>query len=97
MPGGSQTSLTLPNPILFVCLSASLPFRQCNTLTIKKANINILEEYIIVSNEIEKVYLDNKGNIIKDTTKLKQINNPEKIGEYEKEQFSIEKIYYVKK
>ena len=50
----------------------------------------------VTSYELQE-YLDNKGNIIKDTTKLKQINNPEKIGEYEKEQFSIEKIYYVKK
>ena len=68
-----------------------------NTLTMKNANINKQEEYIIVSNENEKMYLDNNGNIINDNTSIKQANNPDKIGEYEKEQVSIEKIYYVKK
>ena len=68
-----------------------------NTLAMKNANINRQEDYIIVSNENEKVYLDNNGNIINDTTNIKQVNNPDKIGEYEKEQISIEKIYYIKK
>ena len=68
-----------------------------NTLTMKNANINRQEDYIIVLNENEKVYLDNYGNIINDTTIIKSVNNPDKIGEYEKEQISVEKIYYIKK
>lgn len=68
-----------------------------NVLTLPDANISIQEDYIIVSNQDETAYLDNDGNIINDTTKLKKENYPQKIGNYEKEQTTIENIYYVKK
>ena len=68
-----------------------------NKLTMKNANINNQNSYLIVSNENEIVYLDNSGNIIEDISSIKQTNNPDKIGEFEKEQVSVEKIYYVKK
>ena len=68
-----------------------------NVLTMQDANISIQEDYIIVSNQDKIMYLDNDGNIINDTAKLKKENYPKKIGDFEKEQTTIENIYYVKK
>lgn len=68
-----------------------------NVLTMKDANISIQEDYTIVSNQDEIIYLDNDGNIINDITQLKKENYPKQIGEYKKEQTTIENIYYVKK
>lgn len=68
-----------------------------NVLTMQDANISIQEDYIIVSNQDKIMYLDNDGNIINDTAKLKKENYPKIIGDFEKEQTTIENIYYVKK
>ena len=62
----------------------------------KTANISIEEDYIIVSNEDEKVYIDNSGKVINSTEGLKKEKYPSQIGEYKKEQYTVENIYYVK-
>lgn len=62
----------------------------------KNANISIEEDYIIVSNEDEKIYIDNSGKIINSTEGLKKEKYPSEIGDYKKEQYTIENIYYVK-
>ena len=59
-------------------------------------NIQIQEEYIIISHNGETIYLDVDGNIIQDTTKLKQTIFPIQIGEFKKIQETVEDIYYIK-
>lgn len=54
-------------------------------------------DYIIIKSNDEKKYFDNNGNEIKDVSNLKRENYPEKIGDFEKEQVTIENVYYVKK
>ena len=66
-------------------------------LEISKPNIQIEDDYIVVSNDEEKQYLDNNGNIIQDTNNLKQPNYPNEIGDYKKEQITVENVYYIKK
>ena len=63
----------------------------------EKPNISTQEDYTIISTEQNKVYLDNSGKVIKDTSSLKKESFPEEIGEYKKEQTTIKDIYYVKK
>ena len=66
-------------------------------LKISKPNIQIEEEYIVISNDKEENYLDNDGNKIQDITSLQKSNYPKQIGDYKKEQLTIEDVYYVKK
>ena len=65
-------------------------------LTIDKPNIQIQDEYIIISKDQEKIYLDNNGNKIEDTSNLKNTSFPDEIGDYQKEQITIENVYYRK-
>ncbi len=62
----------------------------------KNANISIEEDYRIVSNEDEKMYIDNSGKLSTSTEGLKKEKYPSQIGDYKKEQYTIENIYYVK-
>lgn len=64
--------------------------------TVSKANTQIQNDYIIVSNDKEKIYLDDDGNLIKDASSLKNTEFPDKIGDYKKEQITIENVYYIK-
>ena len=66
-------------------------------LEISKPNIQMEDDYIVVSNDEEKQYLDNNGNIIQDINNLKQPNYPNEIGDYKKEQITVENVYYIKK
>ncbi len=66
-------------------------------LEIENPNISAQEDYVIISNEQNKTYLDNIGNIINDISNLKKENYPNQIGELQREQITIEDIYYVKK
>ena len=65
-------------------------------LDISKANIQIQNDYVVILNNEEKFYLDNDGNKIEDTSNLKRADFPEKIGDYKKEQITIENVYYIK-
>ena len=64
--------------------------------SIKDAKIQIQDDYIIVSNQDEKIYIDNNGNIIQDVSNLKAEDYPDKIGNYKKEQIDITEVYYIK-
>lgn len=66
-------------------------------LSMENANVSIQNDYIIITNENDKKYLDNSGNIVEDVANLKKEDYPNRIGEYEKEQTTIENICYVKK
>lgn len=66
-------------------------------LSMENVNISLQNDYIIITNENDKKYLDNSGNIVEDVAKLKKEDYPNSIGEYEKEQTTIENICYVKK
>lgn len=68
-----------------------------NVLTMSKANIQVQKDYIIISNENEKIYLDENGNQIQDETRIQNKSFPEEIGDYKKEQVTIENVYYIKK
>ena len=59
-------------------------------------NIQIKEDFILISDGIEKIYLDNSGNKIEDTTNVKDLVLPEQIRDYTKKQTSIDNIYYSK-
>ena len=65
-------------------------------LEIEKPNVSIQEDYVIISNETNKTYLDNQGNIINDISNLKKENYPDQINDFKKEIFTLEDIYYVK-
>lgn len=68
-----------------------------NVVTISKPNIQIQDNYVVISNGEEKIYLNNDGNKIEDTSNLKNTTFPDEIGDYKKEQITIENIYYTKK
>ena len=68
-----------------------------NVLSIEKPNISIQNDYVVVSDGENKTYLDNDGNIIKDTSNLKKESYPDKIGGLYKEQTTIEDVYYINK
>ena len=55
------------------------------------------DDYIVIIDNEEKMYFDNNGNKIQDTSKLKKENYPDKIGDYSKEQVTVENVYYIKK
>ena len=59
-------------------------------------SIQIQDNYIIVSDAEGEKYLDNNGTIIQDTSTLKKTGFPDTIGEYKKEQITIENVYYEK-
>ena len=65
-------------------------------LSMQNANIDIRDDYVLIYNESEKKYLKNDGTIIEDISKLKLTNFPDKIGEYNKKQVTLENIYYTK-
>ena len=65
-------------------------------LTVFSPSISIQDEYIIVSNDDQKNYLDKDGNVISDISPYEKTVFPEEIGEYKKVQITIEKIYYTK-
>lgn len=67
------------------------------TLTANMPNVQTQDDYVIISSEEQKKYLDNNGNLIQDTSNLKKENYPDEIGGYSKEQVTIENVYYVKK
>ena len=55
------------------------------------------DDYIIIIDHEEKMYFENNGYEIQDTSKLKKENYPDKIGDYSKEQVTVENVYYIKK
>ena len=59
-------------------------------------NIQIQDDYIIVSDSEKQTYLDNNGTVIQDTSTLKKTGFPDTIGEYTKQQITIENVYYEK-
>ena len=67
------------------------------TASVEGATIQIQDDYIIIANDQEKIYLDNDGNKIEDITSLKNTSFPDQIGDYQKEQITIENVYYTKK
>ena len=67
-------------------------------ISIEKPNIQTEnEDYIIINNNDEKIYFDNNGNKIEDISNLKKENYPDKIGDYFKQQVTVENVYYVRK
>ena len=65
-------------------------------LSVSKANVEIEENFVIISNEEQKQYLDNSGNILNDTSKIQEIDLPETIGDYKRVQVTVENVYYTK-
>lgn len=66
-------------------------------VTISKPNIQVEKDYVILSNGDEKTYVDENGNVVQDISKLKSASFPDEIGEYKKEQITVENVYYRKK
>ena len=66
-------------------------------LSIEKPNISIQNDYVVILDGENKTYLDNDGNIIKDTSNLKKESYPDQIGSLKKEQTTIEDVYYINK
>ena len=68
---------------------------------IKKANIDNEDNFIKLYNDKEEIYLNNDGQKISkedDLVKKAELNKqPDNIGDYNKEQYSLENVYYVKK
>ena len=50
-----------------------------------------------LSVKMKKIYLDENGNQIQDETRIQNKSFPEEIGDYKKEQVTIENVYYIKK
>lgn len=65
-------------------------------LEIEKPNIELQDEYVIISNENQKSFLDKNGNEIKDVQNLEKSYFPDKVGEYKKMQITIDTLYYIK-
>lgn len=63
--------------------------------SIKNANIIQEDDYCLIYNENEKIYIDNNGKKIDDISKLKTQNYPDLIGEYKKVQVTLDFVYYV--
>ncbi len=68
--------------------------------TMQNAIIENEDEYIkVYNNDKEEIYFDKEGNKIEANSQLVQDNKvqglPEKIGKYEKVQYSLENAYYV--
>ena len=67
------------------------------TLTANVPNVQNQDDYVIIISDNQKNYLDNNGNLIKDNSNLKKENYPDKIGNYSKEQVTVENVYYIEK
>lgn len=67
-----------------------------NVLKLQNAIIDVQDDYIQVSNSQEKIYIDNNSELIQDTSNLKITGFPDKIGDYKKEQPTLETVYYTK-
>ena len=65
-------------------------------ISMENANISIYDEYIIISNKNEKIYIENNGRINNDSESLKNITYPDRIGDYNKEHIYMEEVYYIK-
>ncbi len=65
-------------------------------LSVSNANVELQDDFIIISNDEKKQYLDNTGKILNDTSKIQNINLPDKIGEYNRIQITVENVYYAK-
>lgn len=65
-------------------------------LSAKKPNIHVQDDYIVILDGENKVYLDNDGNKLSDISSLKNADYPDSIGDYKKEQVSVENVYYIK-
>ena len=63
----------------------------------KNSGIQIEDDYIVITDGNDKIYLDNNGGKIADTSNVKKNNYPDMIGEYSREQITVENVYYVKK
>ena len=64
--------------------------------SLENANVKVQEECIIICNDEKNIYLSNDGKIIENTSNIKNTTFPDKIGEYKKEQITIENVYYLK-
>ncbi len=67
---------------------------------LKSATTQNEDDYVILSNEKEKLFLDSEGNKIEETSEI-IINStkrkmPEKIGKYKKRQYTLDDAYYEK-
>ncbi len=65
-------------------------------LEIEKPSIEIKKDYVIISNETGKKYLNSQGNEIQDTQNLENKIFPEVIGGYQKKQTTLDFIYYTR-
>ena len=69
-------------------------------IKMKNAKIQNKNNYINVSNKEETIYLDKEGNKIEESSEMVQrelkTELPQKIGEYEKKQYSLDDVYYEK-
>ena len=72
-----------------------------NICDLKNVSIDIQDEYLIVYNDDEKIFIDNSGNIISEDSDIVKDSKvqvlPSKIGDYDKIQYSLEDAYYMKK
>ena len=70
-------------------------------VSMKDASIQNEDNYIKIYNKNEEKYLDKDGNIIDSESEIVKNNLkrklPEKIGEYKKQQISLDDVYYEKK
>lgn len=60
------------------------------------ANVTSSENYVLIYNDLERIYLDHNGNEIKDESKIKNLDFPENLGSYKKIQSTLEIVYYEK-
>lgn len=65
-------------------------------LEVENPNIELKKDYVIISNENQKSFLDKNGNEIKDVQNLEKSYFPDKVGEYKKMQITIDTLYYIK-
>ena len=69
-------------------------------ISMKSATVQNEDDYVIISNKKEKVFLDKDGNKIEENSEL--VSNelkrkmPETIGEFKKQQISLDDAYYEK-
>ena len=64
---------------------------------VEKPSVFVEDDYIVVASGDKKIYLDNDGKVIEDTSNLKRESYPDIIGDYNKEQVTVENVSYVKK
>lgn len=67
-------------------------------LSIKSATIQNENNYILVYNDKEKVFLDKEGNRIEENSEIvkEELNKklPQQIGKYKKQQITLDDVYY---